>query len=148
MATSSSTGHLLYGPEDPSVLNMQKNHISNKLMKGGTTQVFKVRRTESKTWDAVIHENVRYWLDVFGFKGVIDCGKPMKVDNELITALIERWRPETHTFHLPIGETTITLASFSRVVTIMTTFQIGPASAAICWDEYQILPQRQSKAVC
>ncbi|XP_042012201.1 serine/threonine-protein phosphatase 7 long form homolog [Salvia splendens] len=115
METSSSSGQLLYGPEDPSLLNLQKHHISHKLMKEGTTQVFKVRRTESKTWDVEIHENVRYWLDVFGFKGVIDCGKPMKVDNELITALIERWRPETHTFHLPIGEVTITLEDVQAI---------------------------------
>ncbi|XP_047945408.1 serine/threonine-protein phosphatase 7 long form homolog [Salvia hispanica] len=46
---------------------------------------------------------------MFGFGGVIECGKSMKVDNELITALIERWRPETHTFHLPVGEATVTL---------------------------------------
>ncbi|XP_042051427.1 serine/threonine-protein phosphatase 7 long form homolog [Salvia splendens] len=62
-----------------------------------------------------MHENVRYWLDPFGFKAVMDCGKSMKVDNEPITALIERWRPETHTFHLPIGEATVTLKDVQAI---------------------------------
>nr|XP_033515042.1 protein MAIN-LIKE 1-like [Nicotiana tomentosiformis] len=43
-----------------------------------------------------------------GFSWIIEIDR-LQIDWALITAMIERWRQETHTFHLPIGEATITL---------------------------------------
>ncbi|KAL8543324.1 hypothetical protein ACS0TY_004027 [Phlomoides rotata] len=42
------------------------------------------------------------------FYHVARCGA-MVIDAHLITALVERWQPETHTFHFLIGEATVTL---------------------------------------
>ncbi|XP_073318070.1 serine/threonine-protein phosphatase 7 long form homolog [Primulina huaijiensis] len=43
-----------------------------------------------------------------GFYSILCCGD-FVYGNHLITALVERWCRETHTFHLRVGETTITL---------------------------------------
>ncbi|KAD2804970.1 hypothetical protein E3N88_38347 [Mikania micrantha] len=51
---------------------------------------------------------VKNILNDNGFGGIIDCGY-RKVDHALITALVERWRLETHTFHLTVGEATVML---------------------------------------
>ena len=33
----------------------------------------------------------------------------ISLDWSLITSLVEQWQPETYTFHLPIGDMTVTL---------------------------------------
>ncbi|CAN1837418.1 Serine/threonine-protein phosphatase 7 long form homolog, partial [Linum perenne] len=48
------------------------------------------------------------YLRTVGLFGVHELVR-MRLDHDLITALIERWRPETHTFHMPEGECTVTL---------------------------------------
>ncbi|MFQ6644844.1 hypothetical protein Gotur_018853 [Gossypium turneri] len=52
---------------------------------------------------------IENYLREAGFWHVATIGRGCKLDPKLISALIERWRPETHTFYLPCGKCTITL---------------------------------------
>ena len=70
------------------------------------TDTLGTRHPDSVPW--VIDERVIPYLELtrlYDFH-LVAYGR---VDHAIITALVERWRQETHTFHLPLGEATITL---------------------------------------
>src|SRR5438105_15699337 len=46
-------------------------------------------------------------------------------DRSLLTALVDRWRSETHTFHLPFGEVRVTLQD----VAMLTGLPIAGAAS-------------------
>ncbi|CAI0446924.1 unnamed protein product [Linum tenue] len=43
------------------------------------------------------------------------------IDNDLLTAMVERWRPEVHAFHFPEGEMTITLIDVALLTGLPVT---------------------------
>ncbi|XP_050876535.1 protein MAIN-LIKE 2-like [Lathyrus oleraceus] len=57
------------------------------------------------------------YLEQTGFAKVEKISS-LKIDFKLVVALLERWRPETHTFHLPTGEFTITLEDVSMLLSL------------------------------
>ncbi|CAI0405015.1 unnamed protein product [Linum tenue] len=62
----------------------------------------------------------------------------MNPDASLITALVERWRPETSTFHLPCGEVTITLED------VVTLSGLAIDGDAVVVD----IPDEEWSAIC
>ncbi|WVZ86035.1 hypothetical protein U9M48_032879 [Paspalum notatum var. saurae] len=60
----------------------------------------------------------------------------MVIDPSLITALIDRWRPETHTFHLPCGEMTPTVQDVSYLLGLPIVGEaVGPRVIGRTWME-------------
>lgn len=59
----------------------------------------------------------------------------IQLDHALITAFVERWRPETHTFHLPHGEMTITLQDVEVIMglPIEGEAMVGPSKRI--WED-------------
>ena len=71
---------------------------------------------------------IRPYVVRTGFYGVYRLCHIM-IDWPLITCLVERWRPETHTFHVPVGEMTITLQDVAIILGLRID---GPAITRTC----------------
>ncbi|KAL4343389.1 hypothetical protein AHAS_Ahas11G0073500 [Arachis hypogaea] len=58
-----------------------------------------------------------------GFEHAVELRNFM-FDNCLISAFVERWRPKTHTFHLPWGEASITLRDVAYHIGLHTAGEL------------------------
>ncbi|XP_070040204.1 serine/threonine-protein phosphatase 7 long form homolog [Nicotiana tomentosiformis] len=94
------------------LLVLQGNHRSSHIWDGQClSQTFHPIHIDD-LWEFIrdhpLHPRIVRRLQRMGFYRIIEIGR-FHFDWALITDMIERWRPEMHTFHLPIGEATITL---------------------------------------
>ncbi|KAI8567220.1 hypothetical protein RHMOL_Rhmol02G0104000 [Rhododendron molle] len=102
------------GPTDGSLLVLQKQHRSRAIWEGyGDSKVENVtlicRRNDNNLRQlGRLSPRIVELIYQAGFGGILEMPF-ITLDHAFITALIERWRPETHTFHLRSGESTVTL---------------------------------------
>ncbi|XP_016511449.2 serine/threonine-protein phosphatase 7 long form homolog [Nicotiana tabacum] len=100
------------GPAEDQLLVLQGDHRSSFVWEGQLSDEPLRARRPDDLWEFMaqhpFHARIVARLQATGFYTIFRIGR-MQLDWSLITALVERWIPETHTFYLPTGEATITL---------------------------------------
>jgi len=114
-SSSSCSSNILInsGPVDGDMLWMQDKHVSQHSWNGEEDRKLHIRRAVPKYQGQeeipkeiipLLRQSDFYWIMKMRY---------LKINAALITTLIERWRPETHTFHMRCRECTITLQDVS-----------------------------------
>ncbi|XP_012838655.1 PREDICTED: serine/threonine-protein phosphatase 7 long form homolog [Erythranthe guttata] len=113
-----SSNEPVRGPEIPELYTNFDKHIAYHIVNGGPERSergseFRIRNHTGtlKGWVPFITEVVQRC----GLMSVVQASYNT-VDDHLLRAFIERWQPATNTFHLPVGEMTITLDDVSTLV--------------------------------
>ncbi|KAL6845127.1 hypothetical protein ACP4OV_024622 [Aristida adscensionis] len=102
-------------PAASTLLNPKINHRSDAIFGDQAVEQLKLRHHKPLKF----HERYRPYLRDAGLLGLSQiCQKMPQLDKALITALVERWRPETHSFHLASGEITVTLQDVAMLLAL------------------------------
>ncbi|CAL8148283.1 unnamed protein product [Prunus armeniaca] len=110
------------GPIDPSLLTSFKTHIIATIW---NNQEREPLRCMSKTstlrewnwWGNPNNGIFKGYIQRSGLEPLIRCSY-RNADKIVVSTFVERWHPETNTFHMPFGEMTITLDDVSSILGI------------------------------
>ncbi|XP_040932143.1 protein MAIN-LIKE 1-like [Gossypium hirsutum] len=88
-----------------SLINKELSHICDTV---NNTDSYRILRGRVNGVGYSPDARLMPYLELAGF-GSATLTRTFDLQYDLISALVECWRPETHTFHLPCGECTVTL---------------------------------------
>ncbi|KAL8461860.1 hypothetical protein ACS0TY_033090 [Phlomoides rotata] len=96
------------GPDDDSVLYDQDEHVSSAVWEGQERGILNCNERTSKLGQWLLTQRQIELVEKAGF-GHLRRIPAIHIDIPLISALVERWRKETNTFHMTVGEMTVSL---------------------------------------
>jgi len=103
-------------PANMFLLRLQDKHVTKDVWKGNK-RLLRLRR--HAIWvlkhEDILDQRVKQLIDHSSFGQLIKF-KNIDFNHVLLTTLVEMWRLETHTFHFPLGETTITLEDVEHIL--------------------------------
>ncbi|QHO52363.1 uncharacterized protein DS421_2g38710 [Arachis hypogaea] len=107
-------------------------HVAGYIDEEPSRVITAVRRQQNMP----LHDRIIPYLETAGLYHLARLNSQwFWVDESLLSAFIERWRPETHTFHMPFGECTITLQD----VAYQLGLPIDGAPVSGCLTEFENL---------
>ncbi|KAL8467610.1 hypothetical protein ACS0TY_031016 [Phlomoides rotata] len=107
------------GPIDHSVLYEQDDHVSSDVWEGQERGALKCPELTSKLDQWLLTEQQIKLVEKAGF-GHLRLIPAISIDSSLISALVERWRRETNTFHMTVGEMTVSLEDVAYLLGLPT----------------------------
>ncbi|KAJ1442835.1 Aminotransferase-like, plant mobile domain [Sesbania bispinosa] len=102
------------GPRDTTLLRSYESHVAQRLWTGEDWGMLKVL-THGRKLKRPEDDYIRDIIDDSGLGPLIE-GTHSMIDRSLVSASTERWHRETSSFHLLVGEMTITLDDVSTLL--------------------------------
>jgi hypothetical protein len=103
------------GPLKDIVLYDQEKHVSSAVWDGQERGALRCHEHTSKLGEWKLKPKQIELVERAGF-GFLRRIPAISLDNPLISALVERWRRETNTFHFTVGEMTVTLEDIALLL--------------------------------